>query len=131
MDTRSAITELYISKSKIKNSGRGVFAGTNFKNGDLIESCPYIEIPKEEIEDQEKSILINYFYYFGAQKERFLIALGFGSIYNHSYAPNAKYKINAKKKVIDFIALRNIKKGEEITVNYNQGSPNSAPLWFE
>jgi len=33
---------------------------------------------------------------------------------------------------VDFIALKNIKKDEEITVNYIQGNQkNTKPLWFE
>lgn len=51
------------------------------------------------------------------------IALGFGSIYSHSYEPNATYKKRFKNKTIDFIAIKDIKKGGEITVNYNYGNP--------
>ena len=51
------------------------------------------------------------------------IALGFGSIYNHSYEPNATYKKKSESKVIDFVAIKGIKKDEEITVNYNYGNP--------
>ena len=60
------------------------------------------------------------------------IALGFGSIYNHSYEPNATYKIKPKEKIIEFVAIKNIEKNNEITVNYNFGNPkDKTPLWFE
>ena len=36
-----------------------------------------------------------------------------------------------KKKIIDFIAINEIKKDEEITVNYSQGNQkDKSPLWF-
>jgi len=61
-----------------------------------------------------------------------VIALGFGSIYNHTYEPNATYKIKNTEKVIDFVALNDIKKDDEITVNYKYGNPkDKIPLWFE
>ena len=123
--------KIYVSKSKIPDSDRGVFASAAFKKGELIETCPFIEVPKDEVESIENSIIINYVYFFGNEKEKMLLALGLGSIYNHSYSPNAKYKIVANKKVIEFSAIKDIKKNDEITVNYNQESPNAKPLWFE
>jgi SET domain-containing protein len=112
-------------------AGRGVFAGEEIKKGEVIEVAPFIEIPQQELENIEESVLVNYVYFFGKQKERMLIALGFGSIYNHTYTPNAKYKINPKKQTIEFIAIDSIKKDQEITVNYIQGNSKNIQLWFE
>jgi len=124
--------KVYIGKSKVPNSGRGVFALRNIKKGETIESCPIIEIPEDHTEYLSQSVLTSYLFYFGRNKNRSGIALGFGSIYNHSYKPNAKFKIKEKEKVIDFIALKNITKDEEITFNYKGfGNQNKNPLWFE
>jgi SET domain-containing protein len=124
--------KIYIAKSKIKNSGRGVFANQNIKMGELIEKCPVIDVPKHDMSNLNESVLVTYFFYFGKKKERLAVALGFGSIYNHSYTPTATYKIKYKEKTIDFIALKDIKKDSEITVNYNYGNPkDTSPLWFE
>ncbi len=122
--------KLYISQSKIPNSDRGVFANVNIKRGESIETCLFIEIPKHEISRLEESIFINYVYFFGKNKERMLLALGYGSIYNHSYIPNAKYEIKANEGIIKFISIKNIKRNEEITVNYVQGTKEQVPLWF-
>ena len=71
-------------------------------------------------------------YYFMWGKSTCAICFGFGSFYNHSYKPNATYKKNTKSKLISFIALENISKGEEITVNYNYGNPNDdSTLWIK
>ena len=67
----------------------------------------------------------------GREKERMVIVLGFGSLYNHAYTPNGTYKENYREKTIDFIALRDIMQDEEITVNYIQEKKEKNPLWFE
>ena len=60
-----------------------------------------------------------------------VIALGYGSMYNHSYEPNAKYKRNFSNQTITFVAIKPIKKREEITVNYNGDPINQEKVWFE
>lgn len=122
--------KVYISISKIPNSGRGVFAAKDIQKGELIERCPTIEVPKDDVANLTDSILITYFYYLGKNKDRVFITLGFGSIYNHTYKPNAVYKAKLKEGLIDFIAIKSIKKDEEITVNYNSENSKN-PLWFE
>lgn len=129
-----ASDKVYISKSGIINAGRGVYARRDIKKGEIIERCPIIEVPKNDTSNLKESILVTYFFYFGKNKERITVALGFGSIYNHSYKPNATYKIKQKEKVIDFIALDDINKNDEITFNYNKGvklKDKKNPLWFE
>jgi SET domain-containing protein len=129
--TKVVVGNVYVAKSKIPQGGRGVFACRDIKKGELIESCPVIEIPQDEAEFVSQSVLITYIYYLGKNKMRPVLALGFGSIYNHSYTPNAKYKAKLNKKLIDFVAIKDIKQDEEITVNYNQASKTQTPLWFE
>ena len=127
-----ASEKIYVGKSKIPNSGRGVYAKSSINKGEIIENCPIIKVSEHDAAILTESILVTYFFYFGKKKEQLAIALGFGSIYNHSYKPNAKYKINPLEKTIDFIALKDIKKDDEIMVNYNPvSSKNKNPLWFE
>ena len=123
---------VYVKKSKIRGAGRGVFASRDIVKGEVIEICPIIEIPVHDTANLKESILVTYFFFYGKKKERALIALGKGSIYNHSYEPNAKYTINLKDKTIVFVALSDIKANKEITFNYKHGNPkNKDPLWFE
>ncbi len=124
--------KVYVRQSRILNAGRGVYARRDIKKDEIIEKCPVIEVPKHDVSNLRESILVTYFFYFGKNKERLAVALGFGSIYNHTYEPNATYKIKHREKTIDFIALNDIKKDDEITVNYNYGNPkDKSPLWFE
>jgi len=126
--------KIYINKTAIPNADRGVFAKHDIKKGEIIERCPIIEISKNDTSNLKESILVTYFFYFGKNKERIAVALGFGSIYNHSYKPNATYKIKPREKTIDFIALDDINKNDEITFNYynsNKSNDKKSPLWFE
>ncbi len=124
--------KVYINKSKIPNADRGVFARNEIKKGETIERCPIIEISKNDTAALKDSFLVTYFFYFGKNKEKIAVALGFGSIYNHSYKPNAKYEIKPNNKVIEFTAIGAINKDDEITFNYSNGpKEKKKPLWFK
>ncbi len=123
--------KIYIWQSRIPNAGRGVFALCDVKKGEVIERCPVILVSRYDTSKLSESVLVTYFFYFGKDKEQLAIALGFGSIYDHSYEPNATYKIKPREKIIEFTAIKDIKKDDEITVNYNFGNPkDKTPLWF-
>ncbi len=130
MNKIKASDKIYVSKSRIPDSGRGVFARGAIKKGETIEICPVIEIPKADFANVNESFLVTYFFSFGDDKDQLVVALGFGSIYNHTYEPNATYR-RKQNETMEFIALKDILKDEEITVNYNYGDPkDKTPLWF-
>lgn len=120
----------YLCIAESAGIGRGVFAKSDFFTGDLIEISPVIVIPASEWFLIEKTVIFNYCYAFGEFDENMALAMGFGSMFNHSYSPNARYIKKVDRQVIEFYAVREIKREEEITINYN-GDPNSLdPLWF-
>ncbi|HJN65554.1 MAG TPA: SET domain-containing protein-lysine N-methyltransferase, partial [Pirellulales bacterium] len=55
-------------------------------------------------------------------KRTVALALGYGSLYNHSYNPNARYD-DARGQIKVFTAICDITEGTEITINYN-GDPD-------
>lgn len=112
-------TKVYLANSNIKHAGRGIFAARKIKKSETIEVCPVILL-KNEGPKLRKSELYHYYFLWDNQSDA-AIALGFGSMYNHSYRPNATYKKHIKDKAVEFIALENIDKNEEITINYNHG----------
>ncbi len=125
-------TRIYVGESKIKNAGRGVFASQDLKKGEIIEICPLLEIPVDDDFVLQDNLLATYYFSFTDVKDRVAIALGYGSIYNHSYQPNLTYKKNSKDKTLEFRTIKDIKRDEELTVNYNNGDPsNKEPLWAE
>ena len=111
--------------------GRGVFATVPIKEGTQFERCPIILIPKEEIVHIRRTVLGNYYFKWGGTRKEAAIALGYGSLYNHSYRPNARFDLADEEGEIVFTALREIAAGEEITVNYNGDPDDMSRLWFE
>jgi hypothetical protein len=90
--------------------GRGVFASRSFAEGETVEVCPTVEISEGggDLAD----------YLFESTNEgRFLVALGFGMLYNHSPEPNLDY-FQENDAALAFVAQRQIEKGEELTISY-------------
>lgn len=126
--------KIYLAKSGIPGGGRGVYAKRDIKKGEIVETCPFIAIPAHEVASLSESILITYFFYFGRNKASVALALGFGSLYNHSYSPNIEFKIRPKETTINFVALNAVTKGTELTFNYfgsGKSKGKKKPLWFE
>lgn len=111
--------------------GLGVFADEDIKKGEIIEKAPLLLMSMKEFEHIIKTKL--YYYFFEYTNKHFAIALGYGSLYNHSYTPNARYLYNYKNKHFKIIAISNIKKGEEILFNYNYYPDDQTPLddWYK
>lgn len=113
-------------------TGRGVFAEQDIPKDTIVERAHVIYISEDQIPHLEKTTFDNYcFFWDRSNPEKTLaLALGYGSLYNHSYAPNAIFNCNFEKQTIDFIAYREIKQGEEICINYNGDPESQEPLWF-
>ena len=123
-----SMIEIKISKLSNGEFNRGVFATQDISIGDLIHEAPVIPFPNEEHEFIEKTILADYVFQYGANHTAIL--LGYGSLFNHSYTPNASYEINFEKHTVDFYAYKKINAGDEILINYNGDVDCDDPLWF-
>jgi len=105
---------------------RGMIATEDIRKGTIIERCPVIPIPITEKPGLLQTELHNY--YFEWTNSHNAIVLGYGSLINHSFQPNAAYTYGYKNKVLIFYAIKVIKKGDEVFINYN-GIPNdTTPL---
>ncbi|MER2090523.1 SET domain-containing protein [Sporosarcina sp. JAI121] len=111
--------------------GRGIFATRDIKNGELIEISPVLTSSKNDWKYLEKTVLYDYCFTWGENYEHTAIALGYGSLYNHSYSPNAMFTNNIDNLSIDFYAIADINDGQEITINYNEDPEDKSPLWFD
>jgi len=108
---------------EIAGKGRGVVATQKINKGEIIETCPIIEISKKEadfIQKEGNNVILNYYYLYQEDLQRCCIMLGWGSIYNHSLTPNADidYPDEKSEKYLQFKALKDIDVGEEIEFNY-------------
>lgn len=101
---------------------RCLIAAKDLKKGEVIERCPVILV---DIKDEHHLDAISIKeYYFEWNKKFDAVALGYGSLYNHSYDANANFSLDYRNKMIVFKAVKDIKEGEEIFINYN-GEPLS------
>ncbi len=102
-------------KTEIRHTpqkGRGIFALADIRPGEIIETCQLILMEMDEIQGVLEAYIFQY------KKKVAAVALGNGSLYNHSDRPNAEFYFNYKKKVLIFRALKKIAAQSEITVNY-------------
>jgi len=122
------IPTLYISKSDI--AGRGVFSSEDIPAGSVIEICPIILLPPDQVKAIESTELFDYYFQWKEDEKSCAIAMGYGSLYNHSFSPNARYYTDFETDTLDVIALVDIPAGEEITFNYNGEPDDMEAVWF-
>ena len=110
--------------------GRGVFAGRRFVEGELVEACPVLVFPADEVEYLEQTALRGYYYEWD-EEGGVGLALGLGSLYNHSATPNARTEVDCDEGFVRYFARRDIEAGEEITIDYTGGHGDASDLWFD
>jgi SET domain-containing protein len=118
------IPGLYIAETDL---GRSVFSAETVSEDDIIESCPIILIPELEKNLIHESVLHDY--YFVWPNGGIVIALGYGSLYNHSSHPNAEVIFDLDEEEIVIRAIREIEPGDEIFIDYADGD-RKHELWF-
>jgi SET domain-containing protein len=116
-----------VEVKRVRGKGRGVFARRPIGAGEVIETCPVLVLPAGAAEDVPAGIGGHVFEWGRGQ---LALALGYGSLYNHSYRPNARY-LDLAGRIKVFTAIRDIAAGEEITVNYNGEPDDETPVGFE
>ncbi len=113
------------------NKGRGVFTRAAITTDTVIEIAPVIVMNREDRVHLDKTLLHDYIFEWGTQKDKCCMALGYLPMYNHSYKSNCEYFMDFEKDIIAVKTVRNIKKGEELTINYNGDWNDPAKLWFD
>lgn len=121
--------EIYFGPSELH--GRGVFAARDIEAGEIIEICPVLVFPLSELPHMRQTMLDDYYFDWGEDGKYYAVCLGYGSLYNHEYEPNAEYGMDFEAETIDFYAIKAIPAGVEITVNYNGEAGNRDRVWFE
>lgn len=124
-------SSVYLGDSGIPNAGRGVFAAREIKQGEVIEICPVVTMSRDSVQHLDKTELENYYFEWGIEGDQAGIALGYGSLYNHSFKPNAVFEINILESVVCVTAISDIPKDVEITFNYNGDPEDQSPLWIK
>lgn len=120
---------LFVALSPL--GGKGVFSSESILPGQVIEICPVLVLPGADRSYLDKTKLHDYYFIWGKQDDHCAIVLGFGSLYNHSFEPNAEYEPDFTSNTLTFQALQAIPAGTEITVNYSGDPEGRIKLWFE
>lgn len=107
----------------------GMYCTEDIVRDSVIEICPIIVLPGEQAREIVRGYVL-YEYYFEWKKDSIAIALGYGSLYNHSEHPNAIFEPDFKSQFIIFRSLMEIPAGHEIVVDYHAGNPDEK-VWFE
>jgi hypothetical protein len=109
-----------------------VFAARRFEPGETIEVCPVIALSEADARALDGTGLYDYYFGWGEGGKAAAIALGNGSLYNHSPAPNAMHRKQVADGVISIVAVECIERGEEIFIRYDTGTGGGAQqMWFE
>lgn len=101
---------------EIPGKGRGAFAARRYAVGDVIEEAPVIVLPDPQWQELEKTELKNY--YFNWSDTASALVMGAGELYNYSVTPNAKTVRDVSGGKMQYVAVREIQPGEEITIRY-------------
>lgn len=107
--------------------GRGIFASLPIRTNQIITECELL------VFDELDSVLVNQtdlkHYTFVFEGKRDCLVLGDGEIFNHSNTPNVGYKIvdhpHKNRKLMCFYALREIKEGEQLFIDYKADDKNA------
>lgn len=121
----------YLHVMQTKEMGRGVFAAERIPANTVIEISPVIVMSKEDQQHLDKTLLHDYIFDWGKNKDKCCMALGLIPIYNHSYQSNCNYFMDYEDTTIIIETVRTIKKGEELTINYNGDWDDATPIWFD
>jgi uncharacterized protein len=115
----------------VAGKGRGVVAGRPFARYSVVASAPVVVLAADDWARVELGILREYAFKWDEETGERAVALSVASLFNHSYEPNTCPKLLTADLRIDFLALRDIDAGEELTFNYNGRPSDRSPLWFE
>ncbi|MDE1191775.1 MAG: SET domain-containing protein [Arachidicoccus sp.] len=110
--------------------GRGVFATKNIAKGTVIEISPVIVLSVKDRAIIEQSVLTNYIFEWGNSKRKAILALGYISMYNHSYDANCEYEMDYDEDIMTITTVKPVKKGEELCINYNGVPDKKDEVWF-
>ncbi|KAF8937818.1 hypothetical protein EDD21DRAFT_315074 [Dissophora ornata] len=113
-------TSLSIQDCGLK--GRGVVTKASIPSRTIIDISSVLLFPSEEYTRHGQYTQLDHYTY--RWQGGMALALGLGSMFNHSNRPNVGFQRDFENKVIRYTTLREIQSGEELCISYG---PN---LWF-
>jgi SET domain-containing protein len=121
----------YLFIDETSEKGRGVFTHERIPANTVIEIAPVIVMQYADRGHLDKTLLHDYIFEWGKEKDRCAMALGLIPIYNHSYKSNCEYFMDYEDSSIMVKTVRVIENGEELTINYNGDWNDGKKVWFD
>lgn len=115
---KSALVKKKIEVRSSPIHGYGVFATKKILPNEIVEECPLIMLRKD------RPIFSLNDFAFNWNDNFHILALGYGSLYNHSSEKNVLYYRDEEQQLLIYKALKTIYPGEEILTDYGKS-------WFE
>jgi SET domain-containing protein len=113
------------------SKGRGVFTSKRIPAGTVIEVSPVLVLTAKERKQIESTKLYHYIFEWGETRRQACVAFGYVSMYNHDYTANCEYEMDFEEQIVTVRTVRDIKKGEELTINYNASPNDKTKVWFD
>lgn len=105
----------------------GLFAAQDIAPRTVLHEAPCIVVSKLEYEEHCKHTIFEE-YLFNAPDGSRMLALGYGSLFNHSKKPNVDYKLSTSNQTITYsTGHQHIKIGDELCIYYG----SDEHLWFK
>ncbi|KAI9061359.1 hypothetical protein FKP32DRAFT_1576160 [Trametes sanguinea] len=108
----------------VDGKGRGVYACREIAAQTVIEVSPVLLFSAAEYEAHGRHTVLDH-YTFKWPDGRMALALGLGSLFNHSQRPNVSYSIDTTTESIRYTTTRPIVIDEELCIFYGH------KLWFD
>ena len=121
----------YLTIAPSEKRGRGVFTTKNIPAGTVIEISPIIELTGKERKQIEGTKLYHYIFEWGTSNRQGALGMGYVSLYNHSYDANCEYDMDFENLLMTIRTVKPVKKGGELSINYNAEPDNKTPVWFD
>ena len=121
----------YLFVDDTGEKGRGAFTHERIPANTVIEIAPVIVMEFSDREHLDKTLLHDYIFEWGKEKDKCAMALGLIPIYNHSYKSNCEYFMDFEDSSIMVKTVRVIENGEELTINYNGDWNDGKRVWFD
>src|SRR5688500_2910616 len=95
---------LYIAPAE--KMGSGVFTSDIIETNTVVVIAPVIVMSADDRKWLDKTLLHDYIFEWGANKDQCCMALGYVPMYNHSYKSNCEYEMDFDNDVIRIKTVR-------------------------
>lgn len=111
--------KLYYEIIETSEFGRGLYAYATYFKDEIVFDAELLILSPEDTKVVNTTDLK--YYTFKYDETRDCLVLGDGEIFNHSDKPNVAYTLveHEGRKIMRFTALRDIKDGEQMFIDYN------------